>query len=340
MNETQPLADPTLTETEIPPTMAAPPPVAAPPPRPARPPLRRSRTNRVAGGVCGGLGAYFDIDPVLVRVLFVVLTIFTGGLWALVWLVLLLAIPEEPADGVPAYPSAQPAFAAGGTGQYVDPRSGVAYGPPPPPAPREPSSHLGLITVSGALVVGGVLALLASLGANLPAAAVLAAMLGVLGVGLVVGAYRGRARWLVALAVPLLLLTMLVGAIGRIGSLTPIGERTWRPTATSATTAYELGTGDALLDLRGLSAAGGTRSLEVHVGAGRLQVLVPVDVRLVADAEVGLGQISAPGMRPIEGTSSTAAITVEPLGDPAMVTTVELDAHVGVGSLEVRRAAS
>lgn len=327
MEETQPITGPTLTETEPSPTMTD-----TPTPAPVRPPLRRSRTNRVMGGVCGGLGAYFDVDPVLIRVLFVVLTIFSGGLFVLVWLVLLLVIPEEPPS---AY--AQPAYAAGGTGQYVGP-SGVAYGPPPPPKPREPRSYLGLITVSAALIVGGLLALTASLGAQIPAAVVLAAMLGVLGAGLVVGAYRGRARWLVALAVPLLLLTLLVGAVSKAGPLTPIGDRTWTPTATSTTTTYELGTGTAILDLRTLSGTGGTRTLTARVGVGQLRVLVPADVRLVIHAEVGVGRISIPGQRPDGGAGNTTTATLEPLTTSA-VTTVELDSHVGIGNLEVRRAA-
>lgn len=53
--------------------------------------LFRSKTNRVLFGVCGGIGQYFNIDPVIVRLLF----IFTGiGLVA--YLVMALIIPVEP----------------------------------------------------------------------------------------------------------------------------------------------------------------------------------------------------------------------------------------------------
>ncbi|WP_455360353.1 PspC domain-containing protein [Streptomyces sp. SYSU K21746] len=45
---------------------------------PPRPPLRRSRRNKVLAGVCGGLGRYFDIDPVVFRIVLGVLTV-TGG---------------------------------------------------------------------------------------------------------------------------------------------------------------------------------------------------------------------------------------------------------------------
>ena len=40
--------------------------------------LKRSSINKVIGGVCGGLGDYFDVDPVFVRILFVLLAVSTG----------------------------------------------------------------------------------------------------------------------------------------------------------------------------------------------------------------------------------------------------------------------
>lgn len=40
--------------------------------------LWRSKTNRVFAGVCGGLGDYFNVDPVALRLVWVLLTFFTG----------------------------------------------------------------------------------------------------------------------------------------------------------------------------------------------------------------------------------------------------------------------
>ncbi len=57
--------------------------------------LYRSRRERMIGGVCGGLGEYFGIDPTLVRVLFVVAALF-GGPGILAYLILLIIVPEEP----------------------------------------------------------------------------------------------------------------------------------------------------------------------------------------------------------------------------------------------------
>jgi len=49
-------------------------------------------------GVCGGLAQYFNIDPTLVRVLFVVLAVL-GGSGLLIYLVLWIVVPEEPQGG-------------------------------------------------------------------------------------------------------------------------------------------------------------------------------------------------------------------------------------------------
>jgi phage shock protein C len=54
-------------------------------------------------GVCGGLGEFFGIDPTLIRLLFVLLTIF-GGSGVLVYLVMLLIVPEEPLERISSPP--------------------------------------------------------------------------------------------------------------------------------------------------------------------------------------------------------------------------------------------
>jgi phage shock protein C len=54
--------------------------------RPATRLLRRSREDRVIAGVCGGLGRYLEVDPVLLRIALVILTV-SGGLGVLLYLV-------------------------------------------------------------------------------------------------------------------------------------------------------------------------------------------------------------------------------------------------------------
>lgn len=58
--------------------------------------LYKSKTNRVFGGIIGGMGNYFSIDPVLLRLLAVLIFIVTGFLpIALIYLLALFIVPEE-----------------------------------------------------------------------------------------------------------------------------------------------------------------------------------------------------------------------------------------------------
>lgn len=56
--------------------------------------LYRSETNKVLGGVCGGLGEYFNIDPTIVRIIFILMAVF-GGSGILIYIILWLVIPSE-----------------------------------------------------------------------------------------------------------------------------------------------------------------------------------------------------------------------------------------------------
>lgn len=57
--------------------------------------LTRSRTNRMIGGVCGGIGEYLDVDPTIVRLLWVVLTLLSVGAGIIAYLIAWLIIPQE-----------------------------------------------------------------------------------------------------------------------------------------------------------------------------------------------------------------------------------------------------
>jgi len=57
--------------------------------------LYRSAKSKVFGGVAGGIAEYFDIDPIIIRLLFVIIA-FAGGGGAVVYLILWVALPLEP----------------------------------------------------------------------------------------------------------------------------------------------------------------------------------------------------------------------------------------------------
>lgn len=59
-------------------------------------PLRRSRSNRVIGGVLGGLAGYFGLDPTLTRIVYVLASVFSAAFPGLLLYVLLwILIPDE-----------------------------------------------------------------------------------------------------------------------------------------------------------------------------------------------------------------------------------------------------
>ncbi|MFE7647447.1 PspC domain-containing protein [Streptomyces phaeoluteigriseus] len=198
-----------------------------------------------------------------------------------------------------------------------------------------------------ALVAGGLATRLTwdehPLGTSLQAG--LSAALIVLGVGIAVSSLLGRTG---AGSVLLALVTagLLAGA-----TLVPkdVGTRwidtTWRPTAVAdVRESYDLGTGDATLDLSRLKPAKGqTVSTNAEVGLGRLRVIVPPDVTVNVRIDVGLGDIQLPGENQEDvdvQPGKHKEVTLSPVSGGKDTGTIDLDLQVGAGQAEVARAAS
>ena len=60
--------------------------------------IYRSNTDRRIGGVCGGLGEYFDVDPTFVRVIFILLTLLSLGLGVIGYILIWMIIPRKPKE--------------------------------------------------------------------------------------------------------------------------------------------------------------------------------------------------------------------------------------------------
>lgn len=58
--------------------------------------LYRSSDNRVFAGICGGLGEYLDVDPTVVRVVYILLSLLTAFVGILLYIILLFVIPNRP----------------------------------------------------------------------------------------------------------------------------------------------------------------------------------------------------------------------------------------------------
>jgi phage shock protein C len=63
--------------------------------------LYRSKTERVLGGVCGGLGEHLDVDPTVIRLVWVVIALLSLGTGLLIYLIAWIIVPEEGAADIP-----------------------------------------------------------------------------------------------------------------------------------------------------------------------------------------------------------------------------------------------
>jgi hypothetical protein len=152
----------------------------------------------------------------------------------------------------------------------------------------------------------------------------------VLGIGLIVGAFLGRARWLIlvgALLVPMLLFS-------------PVFEWDWnedtfdrRVEVTSFSQLdndYSLDVGNLVVDLSQLPWDGEEVSLSASVDAGNLEVLVPDGVAITGEASIDVGRVSVPN-RESSGIGSRTIQFAVP-GDDGQV---DLDLAVDVGNIDV-----
>ena len=68
--------------------------------------LYRSKKERILGGVCAGLGEHLDVDPTVIRLIWVVVTVLSFGTGIIVYILAWIIIPEEATAG--AEPSLAP----------------------------------------------------------------------------------------------------------------------------------------------------------------------------------------------------------------------------------------
>ncbi|KQX65950.1 PspC domain-containing protein [Angustibacter sp. Root456] len=409
--------------------------------------LRRSRSDKVIAGVCGGVGRSLGVDPLLIRIVVAVLAVFGAGVvlyalgWLLlpvddgtpsvgaqalerdqqtrsgtVWLAVVLAIAvaigiagafnrwdgpilltlavvalfvwllrRQPAASAPPMtsapppttsvpygvapntaattapttaPSAPPSTApttvllpTDGEGEPparppLPPQPPYAAGPPVPPQPPlppqppRPRSHLFGATVSVALIALGVLAAFDVAGAEPPAGAYPALALTVVGLGLVLGTWIGRARGLVFWGLVLSLATLIGSVAGHARGLNDntVDQTVTVSTVSALPTDDRYGAGQVEYDLTGLDLSGQTASMDAQIGFGEIVVTLPPDVDVVLDARTGVGGLTLFG-------SDTGGVNqhrqrTDYGADGPGGGTLDLTLYAGFGHLEVRRAAS
>ncbi|WP_448641101.1 PspC domain-containing protein [Geodermatophilus sp. URMC 63] len=290
--------------------MTAAPPPAPPtePPPVARPALRRSRTDKVVGGVAGGLAEYSGIDALLWRVGFVALTV-AGGSGVLVYLLLWLLMPagpRRPVDGAPAAP----------------------------PGPRSPVAG---ITVAGLLIAVGLLVLVTRYtDVDLGPRGFLATALLVVGVGLVASSFaRGRSPrgGLIAVGAVLSLAVLFTSSVDENDLSGELGDRSYQPESVAQVqSVYRLDAGDLDVDLSEIDVEEIDTPLRVRIdhGLGDLEVTVPEDADVRIEVENGVGEVDL-----FDGGSDGGLFRAED-GDGRVDLVLTID-H-SLGDVEVSRA--
>jgi Cell wall-active antibiotics response 4TMS YvqF len=224
---------------------------------------------------------------------------------------------------------------------------------PPRPAPPEPTEpqrtadtaprafprdrrwSLGTVVVGLLLVLLGVAWLLESLDVlEVPWGTLLPIALIVVGGALLLSARRERPRGLIVAGLILTVLSAATSA-GDIG-FGGVGERAYRPASLSELQAVpDLGVGELRLDLRRLTpsaAARGAEEIDVSVGIGELQVLLPPDLPVRIRASAGIGEVELP-----DGSEGGFGAEAQFPDGGATGDQLYLELSVGIGQVTVSR---
>ncbi len=340
--------------------------------------LRRSSTDRHVAGVAGGLARHLDVDPLVLRVTFVVLAFFGGAgllLYAAGWLFVPRDDTGEATISLDARSRGIALVLAGGVaglallgdvigsagedwwfpwplvlvGLFVAwllsrrdrRRSAVAAGAvgtdaagaagAPAALARRRGPRLFLFTLALVALAVGVLGTVDLAGARVAAAAYPALALALVGAALVVGSFFGRAGGLVLVGL------LLLPVLGVTAAADHDSEDLLRVPATADALAagYRLDAGEMVIDLTSVADLdeldGRTLTLEVDVG--RIEVLVPEGLEVVASGVVSAGHIDLFGDE-TGGFDTSLRRTSPDRDDDAPRLTV--DAEAGLGEIEMR----
>jgi phage shock protein PspC (stress-responsive transcriptional regulator) len=256
--------------------------------------------------------------------------------------------PGGPVSAPPARPVTAPLPPAGYRAPFAPhgPYAG-AYPPaaPRPPKPAKPPkrprerSPLGAATFSLIFLALGVVALLDLLDVfPVGAAGYFAAALATIGLGLLVGTWFGRARWLIALGLvtaAALGVATVAESYDRIRGVD--GNVTWAPTDyRDLANRYENSFGDAVLDLRAVNFDKRDTEIVVAINFGQATVVVPPNLDVTTVADVNAGDATVFGTRS-GGLDGRLRETTDLGPDGAGGGKLRLYIHVNAGNLEVTR---
>jgi hypothetical protein len=223
-------------------------------------------------------------------------------------------------------------WAGGGQSPYA---AAPPPAPPKPPKPPREKSKLGRITFFTMLFVLGMLALIDVAGVTVSVSAYFAAALATLAAGLIVGAWVGRARSLIFLAL-----------LATVGLAVSSGAERWggdfsndvlRPrTLAGVPDRYDSKLGNVTLDLRAVDFTGADQDTTITMNAGQVRVLLPDKVDTTATVDVGRGRSQLFG-RDLNGNDIGTQQVTDPGVDGPGGGTLRLNIKMDAGNVEVTR---
>jgi phage shock protein PspC (stress-responsive transcriptional regulator) len=330
-----------------------------------------ARDGRHVGGVCAGLGRYFDLNPAIYRIAFVALAL-AGGTGILIYLAAWAVIPEEGVEDSYAsellrrhqdrpvrliglavlafalvltlsearfWPSpgnlwlALALLVAGVVWWQLSERRPVAPGESRPTPQRLPG--LFPVALGLGLLALGIAGVLDATGATNVDWRVVLAVLVLLPGGLVVaGAATGRRVGGVVVLGLILLAPLALGLSVRVPLFAGVGHRLVQPTALSDLhSKYELGIGKLTVDLTDVRLPRGETFVKTTVGLGHLLVVVPRNATVEVDGRAQGGDVVLLGRD--ENGAHVRQTVVDRVGSGRVLV---LDARIGFGKITVERA--
>ncbi len=273
----------------------------------------------------------------------------TGVVVVIALIVLLVLLARRPAAPVAADPPTEvldmtspPVEEFTETAAYAaTPYPRAPYPQPPEPQTPRQRSYLGVIALCLSLIWFGLAwTMNAADLTSMSAVTIFGVSLAILGGGILVGAWIGRARWLVLLALPLALTVWGLSAVPdgvRLGEAgdwagAGIGETVFQPTAANPDD-FEWGFGTATIDVADWEQYPSVEQISASVGVGEIVITVPDTWDVVVAAEVGAGSISRDSGPAVDGADVSEVLVFDSAVPDAP--RMRIDASVAIGNIRV-----
>lgn len=210
--------------------------------------------------------------------------------------------------------------------------------PPKPPKPPRQRSKLGRLTLSVVAIAMGLLFLVDLNGVSVPSTLYLGVVLALIAIGLIVGAWFGRARWLIPIGVVMTIVLAVGASANRFSNVQDVANLDVYPsTLAEVQPSYSTDVGNIHIDLSRVDFSGQTTDLEVDstVG-GNVEIVLPPTVDVVVKTDIQGGNAEILGKELGGGLNQQHTVTDNGT-DGQGGGTLNLTVDVNFGNVEVHR---